>query len=138
MRRVRELGSWPAGRWFVVAAVAVGLAVLGYELANGDQAYIAFLKGAGATAVLFVLLGLGQRLWEGDKMQSGQLPGGGGAQFEPVDAAEATRAAVDKLNERVTTQSEQLIELQRQLDRRVTDLEDYSFKDRGQEHEDRL
>ena len=135
--RSKQARKWPPGRWFVVAAVCFGFLVFGYQLICSDEApYSAFLKASGATGLLLILLGLGQRLWEGDKMQGGQLPGGAGADFEPAEAAEETRGAVEKLNQRVTTQSDQMITLQQQLDRRVRDLEEQVFKGRGGPSED--
>lgn len=120
----------PASRWFVVTAAVFGVAAFAYQaIWSEEELYPAFLKAAGASALVMVLLGLGQRQWEGDRLQGGTLPGGGGAQFEPREAAQETRAAVEKLNERVSTHAEQLIDLQRQLDKRVTDLENAVFKD---------
>ena len=62
-------------------------------------------------------------------MQGAQLPGGAGAQFESAEAAAKTREGVETLNTRVTSQSEQMITVQAQLDRRVSDLEQAVFKD---------
>ncbi|MEA2441360.1 MAG: hypothetical protein QOH76_2784 [Thermoleophilaceae bacterium] len=76
-----------------------------------------------------VLAGLAQRLYAGDKVRSAQLPGGAGAEFETAEAATKTRQGVEQLNDRVTTQSEQMITMQAQLDKRVSDLEDAAFKD---------
>jgi uncharacterized coiled-coil protein SlyX len=62
-------------------------------------------------------------------MQSAQLPGGAGSGFETAEAATKTRQGVEQLNDRVTTQSEQMITMQAQLDKRVSDLEDAAFKE---------
>lgn len=130
-----EMRTWPGGRWFVLGGFALGGFFLVQQVATGSELYVAFLKGIGAAAAGMVLAGLAQRLWRGDKMQSAQLPGGPGAQFEPEEAAAKTREGVDQLNTRVTTQSEQIITMQAQLDRRVSDLEQATFKDQSGERE---
>ena len=52
----------------------------------GTDLYEAFLKGVGAAAASMVLAGLAQRLHAGDTVQSAQLPGGAGAEFETAEA----------------------------------------------------
>jgi hypothetical protein len=129
------LPDWPAGRWFVVGGLLVGAVFVVQQEATGAALYWAALKGLGLSAALMVLLGLAQRLWEGEKMQSAQLPGGAGAGFETAEAASKTRQGVEQLNERVTKQAEQMITMQAQLDKRVSDLEEAAFKDRPAEGE---
>jgi hypothetical protein len=125
---MRALHDWPPGRWFVAVGILVGMAFGVQQAASGNDLYVAFLKGVGAAAALMVLASVAQRLWEGDRVESAQLPGGAGAQFEPVEAATKTRESVEELNTRVTTQAEQMITIQAQLDRRVCDLEQAVFK----------
>jgi hypothetical protein len=127
--------DWPAGRWFVALSLLVGVALAVQQAATGSDLYAAFLKGVGAAAALMVLAGLAQRLWEGDRVEGAQLPGGAGAQFEPVEAAAKTRQGVDELNNRVTTQADQMITIQSHLDRRVSDLEEAVFKAVGERTE---
>jgi TolA-binding protein len=111
-------GSLLAGVFFGVQQAVVG-----------SDVYEAFLKGVGAVGALMVLAGLGQRMYEGERMQGGQLPGGAGAQFEPEEAATKTRETVEQLNTRVTDLSEEMIAGQEQLDRRVAELENAVLKD---------
>lgn len=131
-----RLPDWPAGRWYVVGGVAIGAFFLIQQVATGAALYSAFLKGAGAAAAVMVLAGLAQRLYAGDKMQGAQLPGGAGAQFETTEAATKTREGVEQLNSRVTTQSEQMITMQAQLEKRVSDLEAATFKNQPAQSED--
>jgi TolA-binding protein len=109
--------------------LAVGVFFATQQAGTGAPLYEAFLKGVGAAAAVMVLAGLAQRLHAGDKVESAQLPGGAGAAFETAEAATKTRLSIEQLNERVTTQSEQMITMQAQLDHRVSDLEDAAFKD---------
>jgi uncharacterized coiled-coil protein SlyX len=126
---VASVREWPAGRWFVWIGLAVGV-FFGVQLAaTGSSLYEAFLKGVAATAAVMVLAGLAQRLYEGDKVHSAQLPGGAGAEFETAAAATKTRQGIEQLNDRVTKQSEQMVTMQAQLDRRVSDLEAETFKE---------
>ncbi len=129
------LPAWPAGRWFVYSGLVVGLFFGIQQAATGTTLYAAFLKGAAAAALVMVGGGFAQRLHEGDKMESAQLPGGAGAQFESAEAASMTRESVEQLNSRVTAQSEQMITMQAQLDRRVSDLEELAFKDEARRGE---
>jgi hypothetical protein len=126
----RHLRRWPAGRWFVCGGLVVGLFFGVQQAATGSSLYEAFLKGVAAAAAVMLLAGIAQRLFEGDKVQSAQLPGGAGAAFETAEAAAKTREGVEQLNTRVTHQAEQMITMQAQLDRRVTDLESAAFKER--------
>jgi hypothetical protein len=107
----------------------VGVFFAVQQAATGSPLYEAFLKGVGAAAAVMVLAGLAQRLYAGDKMKTAQLPGGAGAGFETAEAATKTRQGVEQLNDRVTTQSEQMITMQAQLDKRVSDLEEAAFKE---------
>ena len=111
------------------AGLSVGVFFGVQQAATGESLYEAFLKGVGAAAAMMVLAGLAQRLYAGDKMQNAQLPGGAGAGFETTEAATQTRRGVEQLNDRVTAQSEQMITMQAQLDKRVSDLEDAAFKE---------
>jgi hypothetical protein len=126
---LERLRRWPPGRWFVTASLLTGAFFLVQQVATDADHYVAFLKAVGAAAGLMVLAGLAQRLWEGDRIEGAQLPGGAGAQFEPVEAAAKTRESVEELNTRLTTQSEQMITMQSQLDRRVSDVEQAVFKE---------
>jgi len=120
--RVRA-AKWPHGRWFVLGALAVAAFFFVEQALVGSVVYAAFLKAIGAGAAVMVLLGLGQRLWEGERMQGGQLPGGAGAQFEAAEAAGKTRESIERLNQRVTSQSERMIDMQARLESRASDLE---------------
>jgi TolA-binding protein len=138
-KRLRALlPGWPAGRWFVLGGLAIGLFFGIQKAATGSSLYGAFLMGLGAAAAVMVLLALAQRLYEGSRVQSAQLPGGAGAEFETAEAASKTREGVEKLNERVTMLSEQLITMQAQLDRRVSDLEATAFKEPDPRREKKL
>jgi len=119
----------------VVTGLAVGAFLGIQQAATSSSLYEAFLKGVGAAAAMMLLLGIAQRLYEGDRMKSAQLPGGAGAQFETAEAATKTRESVEQLNDRLTKQSEQMITMQAQLDQRVSDLEKAAFKDRAPQRE---
>jgi hypothetical protein len=125
----KYLPRWPPGQWIVYVSIVLGAFFAVQQAATGSSLYLAFLKGVGAAAAAMVLAGLAERLHAGDKIQAAQLPGGAGARFETSEAAAKTREGVEQLNARVTAQSEQMITIQAQLDRRVSDLEAATFKD---------
>ena len=89
-------------------------------LAHEDDLYPAFLKGAGATFVVMVVLGVAQQFWRNRKVNEAQGPAGtGGLRFE--DETNATQTAVDDVNTRVTKQMED-------VNKRLYDLESAVFK----------
>jgi len=113
----------------VFLGLLVGLFFAVQQVAMGGRLYDAALKGIGVAAAVMVLAGFSQRLYAGDKLQSAQLPGGAGGTFETTEAAEKTREGIEQLNDRVTTLTQQMIQMQAQLDKRVSGLEDAQFKD---------
>ncbi|MDQ6744753.1 MAG: hypothetical protein M3Z27_01845 [Actinomycetota bacterium] len=103
--------------------LTVGLFFAVQQTATGVTLYGAVLKGIGVATAVMVLAAFSQRLYAGDKLQSAQLPGGAGGTFETAEAAKKTRESVEELNDRLTTLTEQMIEMQAQLDKRVSGLE---------------
>ena len=112
--------AFSVGRGLVVAAALVGAAFfLRQLLAQKEDLYPAFLKGAGAAFVTLVLLGTAEQFWRGRKVNQAQGPGGAGVTFE--DETTATQNAVNDVNTRVTKQMED-------VNKRLYDLESAVFK----------
>jgi hypothetical protein len=117
--RLRE--SVSVGRRILGVAALVGVAFFIRQLlAQKEDLYPAFLKGAGAAFVVMVLLGTAQQFWRNKKVTQAQGPGGtGGLTFG--DETKATQKAVDDVNTRVTKQMGD-------VNKRLYDLESAVFK----------
>lgn len=114
-----KLRTWPYGRWVVVIATTLGVALLVVDLLDAERVALAFAEGAGVAFGVMVLAALGQRLWEGARATSAQAPGGWGIGFGP------TKRVVGQLNERITSQMGT-------INQRIYDLEKVVFKEPNQ------
>lgn len=103
-------------RSIAIVALVAGSALFVGELIAGALVFTAAWHGAAVAVGAMVLLGMALRFWRGDEIQSASGPGGTGVEF-----SQATEGALEKLNDRLDAQMED-------VNRRLYDLETRIFK----------
>lgn len=114
--RADSRSAW-GSRWIAIVALLAGLALAVGEVVARVAVFTAIWHGAAVAGGAMVLLGMAQRFWKGDEIQSASGPGGSGVEF-----TQATEGALEKLNDRLDAQMED-------VNRRLYDLETRIFKD---------
>jgi hypothetical protein len=111
----------PGGRWIVIFAFAVGLAIFGLELAESKDLVHALLTGALAALVLTGLLGFAKGQWQGREVEEVGVPGGGHARLGPL--VRKTVRPIRTLEDRLFRALEDVNARIRDLDERLVAVE---------------
>jgi hypothetical protein len=125
----------PGGRWIVIFAFAVGLAIFGLELAESKGLVHALFTGALAALVLTGLLGFAKGQWQGREVEEVGIPGGGHARLAPL--ARKTLRPLRALEERLYLSLGDLNERMRDLETRLVAVEEERPSSRGKDQPDR-
>ena len=126
MERIRELlglTGWHFGRSNVTIAALGGAGALVDGLVDRHAVVPSFLEACATTLAIMAVLGIGQRLWKGAKVENANIAGTGlGLSDEESGVVEELKVAVAAVNDRVG-------ELTHDVNTRLYDLESHVFKD---------